>query len=548
MFTYTATGQRQTVVDARGTTTYTYVARNRLLSRADPDGTTISYTYDGADNELSVTIPAGTTTYTYDALNRMETVTDPSGGVTRYQYDQAGNLVRTGLPNGTVETRQYDDLNRLVFLKNTGPDGSVISSYQYTLSPTGLITGVMENTGRTVTYLYDGDYRLTEESIVDPAAGNRTIEYTYDAVGNRLTRNDSTEGLTTDAYDANDRLRTETLGGEVTNYGYDNNGNLVSQASGANDQASYTWDFANRLVGATITDASGTHHLTNLYDTDGNRVEQTADGTKTMFLVDTNRPLAQDLEEYTPQGVVQVSYVQGLRLISQDRGGALSFYLVDGSGSTRALLDPAGSTIARYTYDAFGRLLSPPGAVDNSYLYDGEQFDPNVSAYYLRAGYYDMALGSFLSGDPLAGRAENPLSLQRYLYADASPVNKEDPSGKETTLGELMTGLAIAAGPSTGGGGADKLVPSNSEQVRELLAKGINLAVREIDLMLNAKEEQIGVYFKRVSSMLDNPHEYKNDMYRYNKLVNYIITSLSRMEIILDSDLINFTTTNAFTH
>ena len=51
---------------------------------------------------------------------------------------------------------------------------------------------------------------LLDEMISDDDAGNRTIHYTYDAVGNRLSRSDSNEGLTTYAYDANDRLLSET--------------------------------------------------------------------------------------------------------------------------------------------------------------------------------------------------------------------------------------------------------------------------------------------------------------------------------------------------
>src|SRR5262249_28323817 len=142
-FTYTPTGLRESVTDARGTTRYQYDFRDRLLSRTDPDGTRIAYVYDAAGNRTAVTTPAGTTRFTFDPLNRLETVTDPQGGVTRYGYDEVGNLVRTDLPNGTAETRQYDDLNHLVFLENRGPSG-VISSERYTLSPTGRRDAVEE--------------------------------------------------------------------------------------------------------------------------------------------------------------------------------------------------------------------------------------------------------------------------------------------------------------------------------------------------------------------------------------------------------------------
>src|SRR5205085_911872 len=99
---------------------------------------------------------------------------------------------------------------------------------------------------------------------------------------------DSAEGQTTYTYDANDRLLTETLGGEVATYTYDGNGNLRSQVSGANDQATYTWDLENRLISADITDASGKQHVAYLYDADGNRVAQTVAGTVTRFLLDTS--------------------------------------------------------------------------------------------------------------------------------------------------------------------------------------------------------------------------------------------------------------------
>ncbi|MDX2213825.1 MAG: hypothetical protein SFY66_11120 [Oculatellaceae cyanobacterium bins.114] len=51
-------------------------------------------------------------------------------------------------------------------------------------------------------------------------------------MGNCLSRVDSVKGTTTYTYDANDRLLTETLAGVVTTYGYDNNGNTISKATG----------------------------------------------------------------------------------------------------------------------------------------------------------------------------------------------------------------------------------------------------------------------------------------------------------------------------
>jgi RHS repeat-associated protein len=441
--TYTPALKPATVVDANGTTTFVYDSQDRLLSQTGPDGRAIRYAYDANGNEVSVTVPSGTRAYTFDALNRLVSAIDPAGGLTHYSYDPAGNLIQTTLPNGTAETRQYDSLNRLVFLENTGP-GGVLSSYRYTLGPTGLRLSVVEDTGRQVAYTYDGDERLVGEAITDPVNGSRTFQYTYDAVGNRLTRDDSVEGVTRDTYDANDRLVSETLAGVVTTYSYDGNGNLVSRAGGPADQVVYHWDFENRLVGADVTDATGTHQAGYRYDASGNRIAQVVDGVETRFLVDTNRPFAEVLEEYTPAGAVNVSYVYGLRLISQRRAGDFLFYSFDGLGSTRLLTDAAGAVIVRYTYEAFGRMLSQAGSAVNVYRFAGEQFDPVLGFNYQRARYYDLARGRFVSSDPFAGRLIEPASLQRYVYALNNPVNRLDPSGRQT-LDEVLAALIAEA-------------------------------------------------------------------------------------------------------
>jgi RHS repeat-associated protein len=60
----------------------------------------------------------------------------------------------------------------------------------------------------------------------------------------------------------------------------------------------------------------------------------------------------------------------------------------------------------------------------------GEQYDPDLGLYYLRARYYNPATGRFLSRDPLDGKAIDPKTLHKYLYAGGDPINKIDPTGK----------------------------------------------------------------------------------------------------------------------
>ena len=425
-YTYTLSGQLASVTDSRGATDYTYDARDRLLSTTEPDGTEISYVYDADGDRTALTTPAGTTTYAFDQLGQVKTVTD-SGGVTRYTYDAAGNPTQTVMPNGVVETRSYDDLNRLTFLEDQNTAGTVLASYTYTLGATGLLDSVVENTGREVDYTYDSLDRLTEEKIIDAIFGNRTIDYTYDADGNRLTMNGSVDGLTSYSYDALDRLTTATLAGQVTQYVYDKNGNMLSSVS-PTGSVFYKWDFDDRLISAD-TNGDGVTDEVNVYDPEGNLVAQTIGGQETRYLVDTVQTYPQVVLEYRPGGLIVASYVYGQSLISQDRGGVRSYYLVDALGSTRELTDSAGTVTDSYIYDAFGRMLHQSGNTTNAYLFAGERQDSTSGLDYLRARFLDPMTGRFLSADSFLGNTLSPLTLNRYIYTAQDPVNRTDPSG-----------------------------------------------------------------------------------------------------------------------
>jgi RHS repeat-associated protein len=114
---------------------------------------------------------------------------------------------------------------------------------------------------------------------------------------------------------------------------------------------------------------------------------------------------------------------------------ALLFFATCLSFSVTALEHIAGR---RTDYDAFGTLIDRTGSTDNSFLYCGERWDANLGFYYLRARYMNPGTGRFWTMDEMnKGRAAG-LSLHRYLYALATPVNDQDPSGY-MSVGEMVS-------------------------------------------------------------------------------------------------------------
>ena len=126
------------------------------------------------------------------------------------------------------------------------------------------------------------------------------------------------------------------------------------------------------------------------------------------------------------------SYVYGLDMLSAtDNNDVTTYFLQDGLGSTTGLTDDDGSLTDTYAYDVFGAMKSQTGTSANAWRFTGELNDSSVarSPYYLRARYYDPALGRFLSQDPWPSNPMNPQTLNRYLYALNDPARFTDPNG-----------------------------------------------------------------------------------------------------------------------
>jgi RHS repeat-associated protein len=433
-FAYAATGNRATMTDASGTTTYNYDTANQLISKATPEGT-LTYTYDAAGNLASMTSSntnGASVSYSYDLLNRLSTVVDnrlTGNRTTTYSYNTANNMVTVAYPNGLTSTLSYGTLNRLTEL-STPP----VADYNYALGLTGNRTGATEHSGRSVTWSYDNIYRLTQEQIAgDPAGINGTVSYTgLDSVGNRTSDTSTIPSISalTSSYNLDDEMSTET---------YDANGNTTG--TGGN---TFAYDSENHLVSMN----SGA--VTVVYDGDGSRVAKTTGGVTTQYLVDDLNPTgyAQVIEEVVG-GVVKREYTYGLQRINENQliSGMWtpSFYGYDGGGSVRQLTNAAGTITDAYNYDAFGNRIGSSGTTPNNYMYRGEQYDSDLGLYYLRARYYNPQSGRFLSRDPEDGKPVDPKTLHKYLYAGGDPVKFIDPRGRKTitrpgnTVGEYLS-------------------------------------------------------------------------------------------------------------
>ncbi|MDA3875352.1 MAG: RHS repeat-associated core domain-containing protein [Kiritimatiellae bacterium] len=330
---------------------------------------------------------------------------------------------------------------------------TTLVSIDYPLNDVGHCTRITEASGRVRNFNYDNLNRLTRKAVTGDASGvNGTVDYSYDLVGNRLDRISSLPEVDTDVqlHDLNDRLQSDYV---------DDNGNTLVSTGFTTGDVYDPWDRLVRRV------KSNGEIVDLMYDTAGNRVAksvQTGSATTyTAYLVDSHSltGYAQVLEELCPDGMgglkVFRTYAVGhtqltqTQLLPDGNGGEqweTHAYLLDGQNSVWGLADTLGSVTDSYAYDAYGILLSETGAgTPNLYRYTGEQWDPDLEHYYLRARYYEPDRGRFWTMDTYEGRHMDPATLHKYLYAHANPVMNTDPSGNYS-LSEVQIASGISAG------------------------------------------------------------------------------------------------------
>ncbi len=455
-YEYDAAGNLTSKTDAKGiSVAYTYDALNRLTAETYPDSSqNVTYTYDqgtyGVGRLTGRTDQSGSYTYTYDAFGNLVEEQKTVGGVvyaTTYTYDQSGVLTGVGYPEGfsvqyTLDAdgrvqavtwnkegetpvtlasgivyMPFGPMSHMVLGSGISVDLSYDQSYQltelahgstldltYSRDNDGNVTAITDNLdpNKSKTFGYDDLYRLT--SATGPFG---TISYTYDAVGNRLTRT-SNQGVN-EAYEyvsGTNRLK-KVSGSLYKRYGYDESGK------------------PSVIAGDIVTPVPNTDYIANA---ESERIIKNVNSATTVFHYDLNGNL---IAETDATGALTKAYVYvgTLRLatieVSQGAVSGIYYHHNDQLGTPQRLTDGTGTVVWSADYDPFGKATVTTATVTNNFRLPGQYYDSETGFHYNWHRYYDPQTGRYMRPDPIG--LEGGINL--FGYVQQNPVNFIDPMG-----------------------------------------------------------------------------------------------------------------------
>jgi RHS repeat-associated protein len=104
------------------------------------------------------------------------------------------------------------------------------------------------------------------------------------------------------------------------------------------------------------------------------------------------------------------------------------YVISDPQGNVMALADPAGTLVARFDYDPFGRLIMETGEASSCpFRYSTKYRDPDLELYCYGHRWYDPSSMKWLTPDPIGERGGANLTA----FCANDPVNKVDALGLE---------------------------------------------------------------------------------------------------------------------
>ena len=443
IYRYDANGNIVNVTDSNlHSTNYEYDSLNRLITLTNPIGNIWSYSYDKVGN-VNKTIDANgnITTYTYDQLNRLisKTYGYSINGVD-YDYDEIGNIVKIihndGI--GDITYYQYDDLNRLISIK-VDYGGSFNKTINYTYDPVGNVDSMKYPDGHQIFYTYDAVNQQISSMEINPPSPLLLTLYKYDGTG-RITQIDYPNGFY-ELYKYNEVGRLTNL--ETYNktgitywnysYAYDNNGNILNILEAfTNTIISNDYDALNRLLNSTRVSSSpfiSNYNIQYTYDGVGNRISETYNGIPSLYSYD-------NADRMLSKGTNTYDYDNNGNLIEKSEGLDITNYSYDYENRLTAVELPNGDNVS-YQYSPNGNIIqrnisSGAKATDIEYC----TYAPNPVKNIFRSIPTEFNMVSFAA-------ISKPTSLFETSDDIGTPIStiSYDPTNEPVSITMLTSGI-----------------------------------------------------------------------------------------------------------
>ena len=433
---------------------YTYSESGKLIGYEEKkDGTwekSITYTYDTYGNKTKETTKeAGradrTVTYVYDDSNRLQEKIENGKQAGSYQYDKDGNLTAK-TENGVKTVYTYTTDNRLA---TTTVNGVLESAVTY--DGNGL------KSFELLRKEYQADYTREQESLLEKN-GEALQEWEKYYRSERTVR--EIEGEPSEGY-----IEEQSAGRDYEEFAF-----RAAYAVGSMAPALWEewFDFActffediRSLFSVPGEEAETTVIMGRETKAYANLIEQVAEpeyirtGTvdscqetvsfyePTAYLYDMTASNAQVLAEYAGTSAeARETYTYGAG--GRSSGAVAGVYIYDGRGSVSETCQ-GGKVTNTLRYDPYGTITCGAPLQERIYAYNGEQYTPQTGLIYLRARNYDPATGTFTSRDTYLGDQTNPVTRNRYTYANNNPVMYQDPSGHAGLFSKIVNAVKSTA-------------------------------------------------------------------------------------------------------
>jgi len=355
---FNAQGLQTSVVDRNGNaTTYDYDGSDRIETVMDPVGLVTTYHYAGA-YLARITDPANRDTlFEHDPEGNLTKITDPDGSEREFTYDARHRMTSKTSKRDHVSLYEYNAAGRL--MKSTGPDGF---TREFT---SGEVAGLVDPASGAGTEGNPATITLpdaVQHTFTD--GRNKVTTFTTDSFGRTNSRLDPLGRQTT--IDRNRHGDPEIItdpNGAVTEFTYDDQGNVLTQEDAAGQPIKRTTTFE--------------------YDPNFNQVIKVIDPQdhETIFVIDpANGNIDKIINPKTDERVF--TYVtdgplagSGLVETVEDERGELTTFTYDAQGNVETILDSEGHT-TRFTRDPAGNVLTmtegegTPEARTRTFTYD----------------------------------------------------------------------------------------------------------------------------------------------------------------------------------